>query len=719
MYKVLLFFFLLLQFGISFAQSLRPITALGYSNGVYSAKKRLYYAFEADYLKPSQIKIIDDAFGKLVKTVKTDSIPYAPVLSSDERFIYFVSQYPHKINRLDLDSYAVETVLVLPDSIGGLQGLQTLPGNPNRFMITWAGPVGSGISLYEGSKLLAISKPAFYANNQLLLQNDSTFFVFTDQQQVLARGRVIQNTIKLLDTFPEWSTNLLGFQVGLIGDTLYSANGQVLKIEKDSLRLIKQIKEGDQFQFGEYLAVDKDLAYWYLVKDEFFNYKITKIGKKDLEIDTIWKLTKPLPNSFDHAYIKLLHEDAFIFSNQFTTHLYRQCTSNVPMAMIKEGAALFACLPNDSIATLNVAHKVPEYLWSTGATTSAVQVSETAIFSVKYGDTTGCLTPPSEATTVYFISPRHHPRVNYTSSSFNVQICRKQSVELFAEDFNVQSYEWSNGATTSNIRVTESGTFRVRSIDNSGCPSIWSFPIVVEQIPDTIPQKPVIQSTKGTFSFCTGEVAELFLPPGYNYYLWQGQKTSSPTWRLSAPGSISVRVGNDPRCLSEWANPVEVKFYPVPKQPVIQRIGAILATSNADETHTWYRNNQELQGETGQFLTITQNGEYLVRTRANGCVSPFSSGFIVQDLVTATRDRQNPKAVISIFPNPADQWLSVQAEGSFLQGNYQIVGLDGKVLQDGILVAPERIQLDRLPSGIYVLNFFNRHSFQSVRFIKM
>lgn len=719
MYKGLLLFSLMLQFGVSFAQSFRPIPALGYSNGVYSPKKQLYYAFKADYLKPSQIKIIDDAFGKLVKTVKTDSIPYAPTISADERYIYFVSQYPHKINRLNLDSYAVETVLMLPDSIGGLQGLEVLPGNSNRFLITWAGPIGSGISLYEGSKLLAISKPAFYANNQLMIQNDSTFFVFTDQQQVLARGKIIQKTIQLTDTFPAWSTNLLGFQLGLIGDTLYSANGQVLKIEADSLRLIKQIKAENQFLYGEYLAIDKHQAYWYLLQDEFFNYKTIKIRKKDLEIDTSWKLKKPFPTGNEFAYFEPLSEDAFILSNQRSTHLYRQCTSNVPMATIKEGKDLFACLPQDTIATLHATHPAPEYLWSNGATTAEVVVKENALLSVMYGDATGCLTPPSEATTVYFLSPRHHPRVNYTSSSFNVQICRKQSVELFAEDFNVQAYEWSNGATTSNIRVTESGTFRVRSIDNSGCPSIWSFPIVVEQIPDTIPKKPVIQSTKGTFSFCTGEVAELFLPPGHNYYLWQGQKTSSPTWRLSTPGSISVRVGNDPRCLSEWANPVEVKFNPVPKQPVIQRIGAILATSNADETHTWYRNNQELQGERGQFLTITQNGEYLVRTRANGCISPFSSGFIVQDLITATRDRQNLKTAISIFPNPADQWLRVQAEGSFLQGNYQIIGLDGKVLQNGILVAQEQIQLDRLPSGIYVLNFFNRNSFQSVRFIKM
>lgn len=719
MYKLLLLFSLLLQFGVNFAQSFRPIPALGYSNGVYSPKKQLYYAFEANYLKPNQIKIIDNAFGKLVKTIKTDSIPYAPAISADERYIYFISNYPYKIDRLDLDSYALETVLMLPDSIGGLQGLQVLPGNSNRFLITWAGPVGSGISLYEGSKLLAISKPAFYANNQLMIQNDSTFFVFTDQQQVLARGKVIQNTIQLTDTFPAWSTNLLGYELGLLGDTLYSANGQVLKIEADSLRLIKQIKVADQYTYGDYLAIDKHQAYWYQLQDEFVNYKIVKISKKDLEIDTIWKIKKPFPTGNEFAYFEPLQEDAFILSNQRSTHLYRHCTSKVPMAKIVEGTALFACLPRDTIATLHVAHQAPEYLWSNGATTAAVQVSGNALLSVKYGDATGCLTPASEPTTVYFLSPRFHPRVNNTSSSFNVQFCRKQSFELFAEDFNVKSYEWSNGATTSNLRVTESGTYRVRSIDNSGCPSIWSFPIVVEQIQDTIPRKPVIQSTKGNFSFCTGEVAELFLPPGYNYYMWQGQKNSSPIWRLSAPGVISVRVGHDIRCLSEWADPVEVKFYPVPKQPVIQRIGTILATNNANEIHTWFRNNQEIKGETGQFLTITQNGEYLVQTRANGCISSYSSGFIIQDLLTATQDRRSSKRTITTFPNPADQWLKVQEREGSLQGNYQIVGLDGKVVQNGILDVQGQIFLDQLPSGIYVLNLFNQHTFQSVRFIKI
>lgn len=157
----------------------------------------------------------------------------------------------------------------------------------------------------------------------------------------------------------------------------------------------------------------------------------------------------------------------------------------------------------------------------------------------------------------------------------------------------------------------------------------------------------------------------------------------------------------------------------MPKQPLIQRIGTILATNNANEIHTWFRNNQEIKGETDQFLTITQNGEYLVQTRANGCISSYSSGFIIQDLLTATQDRRSPKRTITTFPNPADQWLKVQEREGSLQGNYQIVGLDGKVLQNGILDAQGQIFLDQLSSGIYVLNLFNQHTFQSVRFIKI
>jgi hypothetical protein len=172
--------------------------------------------------------------------------------------------------------------------------------------------------------------------------------------------------------------------------------------------------------------------------------------------------------------------------------------------------------------------------------------------------------------------------------------------------------------------------------------------------------------------------------------------------------------------LSESSDWVNVVFNPTPKQPVIQRIDNLLATNNTGEYHEWYWNNQLISGENSQFLTISQNGEYIVKTTAKGCTSPYSSSIVVQNLVpTAVR---NPALVeLSLFPNPVTHTLFLAtAQQQFLGTRYthQIINLDGKISYRGAL--KNEIDVRELPAGIYLLRIMDGPKiYAQTRFVKL
>jgi len=58
----------------------------------------------------------------------------------------------------------------------------------------------------------------------------------------------------------------------------------------------------------------------------------------------------------------------------------------------------------------------------------------------------------------------------------------------------------------------------------------------------------------------------------------------------------------------------------------------------------------------------------------------------------------------------------IKLDGNFADMNFQIVGLDGKVLKEGVLVNNRIEQLEHLVPNSYILKIFNE-DFQSVKTI--
>jgi hypothetical protein len=699
------------------AQSLRPLTDLEYGAKLYSAQRNQLYVFEGRENKRSAIKIIDAVYGKVKKNLKTDSIPSLQVMSADERYIYFVTYFPNRISRLDLQSEKLEPILTLPNGIEAVNGLKILPGSSDRLVISWYNESRVGISLIENGKLYSAKDPGIFAFQSILLANDSTFFAVTGINQQLIKGEIRPAYIAISDTIE--GLPYLDFGNGMVVDDFYySPNGYVIDLRPATPVLVDKLVPDPQFFYTQ-ITTYPSSPYLYIVQELINDFKVFKISKTAKKLVESWAVAKS-PGSSGFTLFTAISQDGFFLSNYSISYLYKRCSAKTPIPKIREGTNAFACVLKDSTLTLHANDAAYEYLWSSGETTSSLTFKTNASIQLQYGDSLGCLSEPSPITNVFFNPPRQYPWINGKYEPFSIQVCRKQSTLLSAMESGIQEYEWSNGETGIEINASKAGEYRVRSIAPDGCPSLWSFPVTVEQLPDTIPVKPTIKATKGSFNYCTGEIAELYVPSGYLYYIWLGQKTSNPFLRVNYDVGASVQVGNDPRCLSSLSDPAFVKYYPIPQTPVVQRLTNLLATNSFGEKHEWYFNKQLIPGENGQFLTITENGQYSVRTLVNGCYSSYSATITVQDLLTSNRSIQKKIIQILLSPNPVQQVLQVKTNGiAFFNSWYQILGVDGKIFQQGFLPTNGLLKLDEMPQGLYILQIRDEQKHLGIaRFIK-
>lgn len=704
-------------FHLANGQSLRPMEGFEYGPALYSAKHRQLYIFEGVENRPSRIKIVEDRFGKLKKTIVIDSLPQFRVMSTDERFIYFVTRVPLKINKFDLDLESVVSSILVPGHVQDINSLNLVPNREDRLVITWFNEQRAGIALFDQGKWVDAPNTGIFAFHGTAIPNDSTFYATSAINYTFIKGKISAGAIAITDTISGLPNLELDYGIMQEG-YYYQPQGYLIDFRRDTPVVSGQLAPTSPLGYNKITSFPAS-PYVYFIEDLFNAFKVYKITKAGHTLQESWTIPKE-PGSSSFTLLIATENDGFFLSNYSRSYLYKRCTPQVPAAAIQEGYSVQACLLKDSTVTLNAAHQVYEYLWSNGASGSALVLNSGASVALQYGDSLGCLAVASPFANVNFYPPRNGPWLDGKSEAFSIQTCARQEVYLTAMESGIQQFEWSNGAMGSTILVNQAGTYRVRSIDATGCPSLWSAPVSIEQLPDTIPAKPVIQTVKGSLNYCEGDIAELYVPAGYNYYIWQGQKTNTPAWKVNSSQWVSVQVGNDPRCLSAYAEPAKLNFYPQPQSSSIQRLGNTLATNNAGETHEWYLNEQLIPDEKGQFLTIVLNGTYKVRTSVDGCFSNFSTAIVVQDLITSDRDLDPVEFTLKVYPNPVQEILHIPVQGlgkhSYL---YQLYSMEGSLQQYGFLTSKGLLNVNALPSGAYYLLIkSDQGKFYSARFIK-
>jgi hypothetical protein len=288
------------------------------------------------------------------------------------------------------------------------------------------------------------------------------------------------------------------------------------------------------------------------------------------------------------------------------------------------------------------------FIWSTGANTPSITVSDAGQYSVQTTFTNGCISPASAPVTVT-VNPV--PAAPVISTSGPATFCAGGSVTLTSSISS--SYLWSNGATTQSISVNTAGNYTVQVTNAAGCLSTASAPVVVTVNP--LPPRPVITAS-GPVTFCAGGSVVLTANPVSPFYVWSnGALTQSIT--VSISGSMTVRAVTAAGCISDPSLPVNVLAIEAPPVPVITQVGNTLTTSPA-AGYQWYYNGNLIPGATQQSYTYTTGGVFTVTvTNSNGCSSSSSPYTGARMVGSGLRNGQI--LYHQVYPNPVNDRATI------------------------------------------------------------
>ncbi len=257
------------------------------------------------------------------------------------------------------------------------------------------------------------------------------------------------------------------------------------------------------------------------------------------------------------------------------------------------------------------------YIWSTGETTSEINIIISGNYFVKVTNANGCL---SAASIVTLVTVNPLPAKPTITAGGSTTFCAGGNVTLTSVP--ATTYLWSTGATTPNITITESGSYSVKVTNVNGCQSIASDPSVVTVNP--LPVAPTIIAGSAT-TFCDGGSVNLSSSAGASYLWSTGATTQGIT--IASSGSFFVQVTDANGCQSAASDATSVTVNPLPITPVITPDGSttfcaggnVILTSGLGTTYIWST------GATTPGINITESGSYFVKvTNDNGCQSAAS-----------------------------------------------------------------------------------------------
>lgn len=256
---------------------------------------------------------------------------------------------------------------------------------------------------------------------------------------------------------------------------------------------------------------------------------------------------------------------------------------------------------------------------------------------------------------------------NPSVTSSNTTVCAGITVSISTTSvlFNqwLMNGEPILGANGQFIEVNTAGTYCLKVTDANGCSRIGNN--CKEVTVNPIPPLPVITADAG---FCPGSLAHLNVSNidtllyqytwlRNNQFIGSVNKDSIST---SIGGWFKIRALNQSTSCRIFSDSVFVESFNNPPSPTITGPSGIclgssaILTSSQGNTYQWFRNGEELSGETNQTLSVSQIGLFTVRiTNGNGCAA-LSASF-----------------AIGILPKPTASIISGIA--SFCNGSSQIL----------------------------------------------
>jgi hypothetical protein len=305
-----------------------------------------------------------------------------------------------------------------------------------------------------------------------------------------------------------------------------------------------------------------------------------------------------------------------------------------PVPTITGSGPLTMCAGTSLTLTANNASGA-SYLWSTGATTPSINVTQTANYKVTATYSNGCAA--TSAAAQVFVKPS--PSTPIVTAGGPTTFCSGGFVTLSAQTTSINptaiTWLWSNGHPWSGVTITQSGNYTATAT-LEGC-SVTSAPLTVTVKPR--PATPTITAS-GPTTFCAEGSVTLTAntsTTGVSYQWSNGATTPSIT--VNQSGNYTVTATLDGCSSTSAATSVTVK--PIPAAPSISASGSttfcsggsVTLTANTSTSGVAY---QWSTGATTPSITVNQSGNYNVTATLDGCSSTSAATSVTVKPAPAT-----------------------------------------------------------------------------------
>ncbi len=299
---------------------------------------------------------------------------------------------------------------------------------------------------------------------------------------------------------------------------------------------------------------------------------------------------------------------------------------------------------------LDATNKYTSYLWSTGESSSSIQVSLVGSYSISVKDKFGC----SSSDTIKI----HNSAVSEVNLGDDKYLCDGDSATLKAGP-NYSSYSWSTTEISSSIVVNTATQFSVLVTDSNGCQSSDSILVIINPLPIV------------SFLFnniCQGDTVHFTNQSAYGFYLWNwgdqsysSDKNPYHIYDSAGTYNVSLITADQNGCVDSLSQTVTV--FPLPSiaiqaNPIEGCPPLNVDFSNASTnaiSYEWNFGDLSTSTDTNPSHLFSQSGLYDVSLTAisnDGC----KADSVYQQLIQVF---ELPTVNFTFIPNDPDMLSSV------------------------------------------------------------
>ncbi len=327
-------------------------------------------------------------------------------------------------------------------------------------------------------------------------------------------------------------------------------------------------------------------------------------------------------------------------------------------------------------------------------------------------------------------------------SATDTTICAGATVTLRATNPSSDlQYQWfrngvaMTGSLNTAYQVTQAGSYLVRITNGAGC-SATSQPVHIQIRSATVAITPADNQW-----LCRANDAIQLHIAGTNSgagalidWLQDGSLISNEhtsTLVVTQPGRYQAQITQAGcRALSDNIKVAlttvnKLDLLPAETELTLPQGATVTlkAPIDASYQYQWYRNAQVVMNARDYQLSVSQPGIYNVQVTQQNCVGWSASRAVQSAILTAAAP--DPTAQLTIYPNPAEQTLSIRyINPSTHQVKVSIFDERGHLQKLPIIVKAQNGQIEGslsvqdLPAGLYILQLTDGDSVQTGRFGK-